>query len=441
MEGAHVLRTARPGAQLRQGRTDWYRIEAKDDSDTAEVYLYDEIGGWWGTTAQQFVDDLRQVTSSQIDLHIDSPGGDVFDGIAIYNALLDHQAHVEVYVDGLAASAASFIAQAGDRVVMNRASQMMIHKAFGLCIGNDDDMEQMRDVLRRISSNIAAIYAARSGVGDADSWLEAMTAETWYSAEEAVQAGLADQAQATPKRGDQQPAQDRWDLSVFKHPGRERAPRPSTPPAARRRPPGPGSAIPTAAVLDTACPTHHTDTVDPGGWDAGANEKRLSSPMPVATARKAYGYYDSARVEDGEIVKDGCKLLHHEVSADGTPGAAHLGGVRNALSRLPQSDVPEGEHPAVERHLNAHLDDAPQEDGAADVLAGLPDELFAGLGDALDELFDPVGGYDPRTLASTIADVYADAAAPPATPPRPEPPRTAITIDEMITAIQEGVRP
>src|SRR6266545_35116 len=427
------LRAARPAAK---GPGDWYRIVNQTDGDVAEVYIYDEIG-WWGTTAQRFVDELRQITASRIDLHINSPGGDVFDGIAIYNALLDHQARVEVSVDGLAASAASFIAQAGDRVVMAANAQMMIHKAFGLCIGNDDDMEQMRDMLCRVSSNIAAIYAARSGVGDVEEWLGHMAAETWYGAIEAVAAGLADEARTTPKRGeppDGSAPEDRWDLSVFTYQGRQRAPAPEIR-RASRRPPRRGEQHVAAVAVDTACPTHHTDTTDPGSWDAGAQERRLDSPMSVATAKKAYGYYDSARVEDGEIVKDACKLLHHEVSADGTPGAAHLGGVRAALQRLPQSDIPEGEHPAIERHLHAHQDDAPASDSAAsgdspqalaEVLAGLPDEAFAGTGDALEDALDEMGGYDPQVIGAMIIGVYEDAPAPPALPPRPEPPRTAI---------------
>lgn len=163
---------------------------------TAEIYLYEEIG-YWGVTAQDFVETLSTVAASTIDLHINSPGGDVFDGVAIYNALVDHPATVNVIVDGYAASAASYIAMAGDSVVMNRASQMMIHDAWGFCIGNEADMGIMGALLGRLSNTIAGIYAARAGQ-DTTFWRGLMQAETWYSSAEAVAAGLADKAADAP---------------------------------------------------------------------------------------------------------------------------------------------------------------------------------------------------------------------------------------------------
>lgn len=114
----------------------------------------------------------------------------------------------------------------------------------------------------------------------------------------------------------------------------------------------------------TAVPSHDTNTVS-GSWDGGANVRRLPSPMPLATARAMYAWYDSDRVTDGTIVKAGCSLPHHEVSEAGRPGAANLNGVRNALSRLPQSDIPESEREAVRRHLRSHLPDDEGDDQAS----------------------------------------------------------------------------
>ena len=114
----------------------------------------------------------------------------------------------------------------------------------------------------------------------------------------------------------------------------------------------------------TAVPSHDTSTVN-RAWDASTHERRLSSPMSLATARAMYAWYDGDRVEDGQIVKDACKLPHHEVSDDGRPGPANLNGVRNALARLPQSDIPAQEHEAVRRHLRAHLEAAGGEDDEA----------------------------------------------------------------------------
>jgi ATP-dependent protease ClpP protease subunit len=163
---------------------------------TTRIDLMDEIG-FWGVTATQFVDELLAIDAQTIELHVNSPGGDVFDGLAIMNALADHPATVNVVVDGLAASAASFIAMAGDSVKMNRGSQLMIHDAAGFCVGNAADMDAMSTLLSRISDTIAGIYADRAG-GKADDWRDLMRAETWYSATEAAEAGLADEAVAGP---------------------------------------------------------------------------------------------------------------------------------------------------------------------------------------------------------------------------------------------------
>ena len=212
------FKTARPVARLREGRTDWYRIE-NNSSATAKVYIFDEIG-YVGVSAQDFVRDLNDIKAQHIELHIDSPGGDVFSGVAIYNSIKDHPADVTVIVDGIAASAASFIAQAGDKVIMNRNSSMMIHDAHGLAIGNSKDMAELGALLEKASDNIASIYAERSGV-PADVWREAMRAETWYSADEAVEARLADEV-----RGKEAKSKNTFDLSVFSYAGRENAPEP-----------------------------------------------------------------------------------------------------------------------------------------------------------------------------------------------------------------------
>lgn len=171
---------------------DWFRMEAA--GDRAEVRIYGVIGSDWDAddvTAGAFVDQLRGITAKTIDLHINSPGGLVFDGIAIYSALLNHPATVNVTVDGLAASAASFVAMAGDTVAIEKPAKMMIHDAAGLVLGNAADMRQMADLLDELSDTIAGIYADRSGTAVAG-WRDAMRAETWYGARQAVKAGLAD---------------------------------------------------------------------------------------------------------------------------------------------------------------------------------------------------------------------------------------------------------
>ncbi len=167
----------------------WYSIKNLSES-TAEVYIYDEIG-LYGVTAANFASELSNITAGRITLRISSPGGDVFDGLAILNSLRQHAAIIDVIIDGIAASAASFIAMAGNTVLMSQQSMMRIHDASGFVIGNSRDMREMADLLEKTSDNIAAVYAQRTGKGK-EEWRKAMQAETWYSDEEAVQAGLAD---------------------------------------------------------------------------------------------------------------------------------------------------------------------------------------------------------------------------------------------------------
>lgn len=219
----HRFRTARPRAQLRAGRTDWYRVRNADGSRTARVDIYDEVG-YWGVTADDLARELAALDCDLIDLHLNTPGGEVFDGITIMNAFRDHPARVVATVDGLAASIGSVILQGADERIMNRGAQLMIHNASGLAIGDSSTMREMADLLDRQNANLAAIYAARAG-STSDAWLAAMAAETWYDADEAVAAGLADTASTDDAVGNS------WDLSIFAHAGRTAAGPPPSPPA------------------------------------------------------------------------------------------------------------------------------------------------------------------------------------------------------------------
>lgn len=197
----------------------FWRIENKAGTDgPAEIYLYDEIS-FWGISAQAFAADLGQVSAKDVTVRVNSPGGDVFDGIAIGNLLASHPATVTVQVDALAASIASVIAVMGaDKLVMGPHSQMMIHDASGFAIGNAGDMREAADMLDMVSDNIAEVYAAKAG-GAPAAWRKTMKAETWYSAQEAVDAGLADEVKALPER-DTAAAEKvaaRFDLTAYTH--------------------------------------------------------------------------------------------------------------------------------------------------------------------------------------------------------------------------------
>jgi ATP-dependent protease ClpP protease subunit len=213
------------GAKARQAH-DWYKISNVAD-DEAEILVYDEIGGWYGTLAEDFVRDLRAVTARNLTVKINSPGGSFFDGVTIANALRAHPANVTCRIEGLCASAASIIAMAGDKVVAMPQTQLMIHDAIGGCYGNASDMTYMVDLLDRLSDSIADAYAAKAG-GTREEWRQRTRDETWYSPEEAVAAGLVDEAVAMPKRQDGGAPEMRntWDLSVFQYAGREHAPAP-----------------------------------------------------------------------------------------------------------------------------------------------------------------------------------------------------------------------
>lgn len=194
---ADTARTKAQQQQRERGKS-WYRIaNASGASGPAEIMIYDLIGEW-GVSAQDFVNELRQVTASSIDLHVNSEGGEVFDGLAIYEALVRHKASVDAYVDGLAASAASFIVMAADKIIMAPRARMMIHDAHGVAWGNPRDMRSMADLLDELSDTIADIYAERAG-GTRQQWRTAMQAAqggpdgTWYDAQDAVKAGLADE--------------------------------------------------------------------------------------------------------------------------------------------------------------------------------------------------------------------------------------------------------
>jgi ATP-dependent protease ClpP protease subunit len=204
------------------GRPPAWRMETDDTADSARIHLYGAIGGFWGDVlASDLVPRIRDITASTIELFINSPGGDVYDAIAIRNALRNHSARVVVTVDGLAASAATIVATGGDEIVMGNGAEMMIHEAWTIAIGSADDFRLVADDLDRICANIAQMYADKAG-GDPDDWRALMRAETWYSADEAVEAGLADRTDSAAERD----AAAAFDLTVFAHAGRAHAPAP-----------------------------------------------------------------------------------------------------------------------------------------------------------------------------------------------------------------------
>jgi ATP-dependent Clp protease protease subunit len=166
----------------------WYEIRAR--ATGADVLIYDEIGAY-GVSAKGFLAELGALPDEvPIDLRLNSPGGSVFDAVAIYNALQRHAGPVTAWIDGIAASAASYIAMAGDEIVMAENAFLMIHDPSGLVVGTAEDMRSMAEALDKVKGSLVAGYAAKSSRTPEDIGA-LMAAETWFDATDALAAGLA----------------------------------------------------------------------------------------------------------------------------------------------------------------------------------------------------------------------------------------------------------
>ncbi len=177
---------------------DWYEIEGRAESDELTIWLYDEIGErdmlGEDPDVRTLVERITQARGP-ITVRVNSPGGNVWDGVAIHSALRASEQPVTVYIDGLAASVASYIAIAGDRVVIAPGGMVMVHDPWGMVAGTAEELRELADVLDKVRVQMASGYAARMQ-RSLDEVLELMAAQTWYSAEEAVAAGLADEVGA-----------------------------------------------------------------------------------------------------------------------------------------------------------------------------------------------------------------------------------------------------
>ncbi len=167
----------------------WYAIRARGTG--AEVAIYDEIGAY-GVSAKGFLAELGALPEgTPVDLRLNSPGGSVFDAVAIHNALKRHEGTVTVWIDGIAASAASYIAMAGDEIVMPENAFLMIHDPSGLVMGTAQEMRAMAEALDKVKGSLVSGYAAKSG-RTPEEVSALMVAETWFDATDAVAQGFAD---------------------------------------------------------------------------------------------------------------------------------------------------------------------------------------------------------------------------------------------------------
>jgi len=390
-------------AAREQRPTGWFRMSAGADGAPTRVDIYDEIGGggWFndGVSAIDFVQQLAGI-NGPIEVHINSPGGDVFDGLAIYNSLAQRAGDVTTVVDGLAASAASFIAMAGKTRIIAPGAMMMIHDAAGMCFGNASDMRELAELLDKVSDNIASIYADHDATSSGTDWRAAMKAETWYTANEAVAAGLAHRLAERPATA-ALAAAAKFDLSAFfnapamaaavpghgaytgththahtaggdqgddathehEHSHDGDADHDHSHPSNRARA-GRILGVESMPLADKALAVHHTATVDKP-WDGPAAVKAM--PADDAVLRYCHAWMsDEAAAEtpakgddDADDKKSSYKFPHHQ--AEGGP--ANLAACRNGLARLSGADIPDGDRDGVKAHLQAHLDDASKGDG------------------------------------------------------------------------------
>jgi ATP-dependent Clp protease, protease subunit len=169
------------------------RVNATDNApDEAEVFVYGDIGGWFdGVSAEDFAREIGALDVGTINIRLNSPGGLVFDGIAIYNAIASHKANIIVHIEGVAASIASVIAMAGDEIRIGEAATVMIHKPWSIVMGDAESMRKEAEVLDTLEGGILDIYAARTGKS-LDELKTMVAAETWLRGQDAVDAGFAD---------------------------------------------------------------------------------------------------------------------------------------------------------------------------------------------------------------------------------------------------------
>jgi ATP-dependent protease ClpP protease subunit len=422
-EQAELIARWRAGKPQRAGS---FRLEATTvgGEKSVDLLLYDFIGfdPWsgGGHTPKALIEQLEAAKPfDRITMRINSPGGDVFDAVTMLNILRRQQAKISVEVEGLAASAASFLAQAADpgELRVSEAGMFMVHRAFAVVMGNTKDMLDMAGVLEKMDGQIADIYAGRSGRRQA-TWLDYMDAETWFIGREAVEAKLADKVIPAQRAA---ACFDRRLLNVFRHAPKDLAARLFGDQAEEPDDDASGAcfevgdrvvladAPQTAGIIRQVVsgPAYSLELDDAPGkveqWYVGA-ELMLEDPLEEEEEEGAQArggrrphnavpanppngggegvdgvwskpalkdftgarWEDLSHLEQMAIAKhfgwydsldtfDELKFPHHFAAGDDA-GKPSLNGVRNALARLPQAQgLSDAQRAAIEKHLQAHL--------------------------------------------------------------------------------------
>ena len=287
---------------------DWFRLQHDEGARSAALHVYGTIGSneWWDDVASpSLVRELDQIDVDEITMYVNSPGGIADDGVAIMNALARNKAKIIAYVDGLAASAASIVILGADEIVMGAGSRLMIHDAWSITWGQASAIQKTAERLDKLSQTLAGLYAQRAG-GDAAQWRAAMVEETWYTAEEAVEAGLADRVASL--RNDVEAEEDSTAQNVvpiadaarafgWRHPGREAASAPFIPSRDADAPHRDGVKLPSSS--EPGDPNRKENAVAYSDLTAGLRE-RLGVTDANATDDELLAALDEALEEQPE---------------------------------------------------------------------------------------------------------------------------------------------
>lgn len=340
-----LLTITRPVDRLEGSGAGGGSASASDGTTTATLRIYgpvDSWGGWWGVSAQEVASALDLLGDvDNLIVRVNSPGGEAFEGRAIMNLLRANKAHCIAVVDGLAASAASYISVGCDETVMSPGTSLMIHDTHTIVYGDAAGLRKEADRIDSISNAGAELYASVAG-GTVEQWRELQRAETWYTAAEAVAAGLADRVDVVPDAGPAETAaedptdpielvlledraHDSYDLTLFRHAGRDQAPAPETPGASAA-----GSITTTTQEGSTAVPFSDeqlTQMRTDLGLQADADEATIVAALREALEERAEGPSTTTQVPEGMVL----------VESDVLAGLRDQAG-QGALARQQQLD-------------------------------------------------------------------------------------------------------
>lgn len=331
----------------RRNSRKFWQVRAAAEEGVGELLLYGEISDvtWWGdeVTPKQFWEDLQGLGDiKELKVYINSPGGDVFAGQAIHSMLKRHPAKVTVYVDGLAASAASIVAMAGDRVLMPKNAMMMIHNPWTFVAGDSAFLRQVAEELDKIRESLIAVYEGKTGLAR-ERIVEMLNAETWMTADEAVELGFVDEIEEAKQVAASIAEPGRLvvngitiDLSRFRNP-----PKILVASSVPRVQNGvvPDDVSREKAPEDTPWEAPNLEDFTDRRWEELSDDEK----------RRIAGHYAWAADMPPEKFED-LKLPHHRPS----DGAVVWNGVVAAAQRLDQTDLPAEDVPQVKAHLASH---------------------------------------------------------------------------------------